>query len=984
VIQTLSGSKLEQLSALLLLTCFCLRASAQGTAFTYQGQLNDGVSPASGIYDLRFAIYDSLSGGTQQGSLLTNSAVPVSNGLFTVTLDFGNQFPGAARWLEISVRTNNAVNFFTLSPRQPLTPAPYAITAGNVVGGGLAAGIYSNAVTFNNSGNSFNGTFSGNGSGLSNVNAGTLGGLGSSNFWTTAGNAGTTGTANFLGTSDNQALEIRVNGVRALRLEPKASGQPNLIGGSPNNFVAPGTLGSVIGGGGTTNGGAFTNSISSQFGAIGGGAGNTIQFAADYSFLGGGRLNTIQTNSTGSTIAGGQSNSIGTNSPYSAIGGGVANHIQDVAAHSTIAGGNNNSIQGAQADATIGGGFQNLIQSGSDESTIGGGDFNMIQTNNYGSTIAGGYNNVIQTGGGEATIGGGYFNTIQTNAQFTTIAGGRNNTNSGIYATVPGGDQNVAADHSFAAGHRAKANHSGSFVWADATDADFGTTATNQFLVRASGGIGINTNNTAGAALNINGTVLATAFSGNGAGLSNVTASSLATSNFWAIGGNTVAGGQFLGSTNNQPIEIKVNGARALRLEPTLNDSVHSNIVNVIGGSAVNVVAAGVYGATIAGGGAANYGVSGLSNSVAADFGSIGGGYANQIQDAVEAVIGGGNHNTVQSGGFDSVIGGGNGNMIQTNASLSTISGGQENTNIGFFATVPGGNQNVAADNSFAAGHRAKATHTGSFVWADSTDTDFPDATNNQFLIRATGGVGIGTTNSVFPLTVGAPDTPLTTTAQIGAFNNGNAFVVTRQTGANVELQLGVDNLEGVVSVVSDHPLVFRAGNGAGTGNHEYMRINTNGFVGIGTTTPTNKLDVIGNISCSSNVFAHGVLLTSDRNSKENFATLEPESILEKVAALPLTKWNYKGEEEGTKHIGPMAQDFHAAFGLNGEDDKHISVVDESGVALAAIQALNLKLEEHTGILESQLERSAAENADLKRRLEKLEQLIQQGNPESK
>jgi uncharacterized coiled-coil protein SlyX len=196
--------------------------------------------------------------------------------------------------------------------------------------------------------------------------------------------------------------------------------------------------------------------------------------------------------------------------------------------------------------------------------------------------------------------------------------------------------------------------------------------------------------------------------------------------------------------------------------------------------------------------------------------------------------------------------------------------------------------------------------------------------------------------------------------------------VVTRQTGANVEMQLGVDNLEGVVSVVSDHPLVLRAGNGAGTGNHEYMRVNTNGFVGIGTTNPTNKLDVSGNISCSSNVFAHGVLLTSDRDAKANFATLEQETILRKVAALPLTQWNYKGEDETTKHIGPMAQDFHAAFGLNGGDDKHISVIDEGGVALAAIQGLNQKLDE----TRTELKRSQAENAELKRRLEALEKLM--------
>ena len=71
-----------------------------------------------------------------------------------------------------------------------------------------------------------------------------------------------------------------------------------------------------------------------------------------------------------------------------------------------------------------------------------------------------------------------------------------------------------------------------------------------------------------------------------------------------------------------------------------------------------------------------------------------------------------------------------------------------------------------------------------------------------------------------------------------------------------------------------------------------------------------------------------------------------------------------------------MAQDFHAAFGLNGGDDKHISVVDEGGVALAAIQGLNGKMETGMGKAETRMERLEAENAELKARLERLEELM--------
>src|SRR5262245_37984307 len=111
---------------------FTLNASAAvSTAFTYDGRLSDGGNPASGIYDLRFTIYDALVVGTQQGPTLTNTATAVSNGLFTVTLDFGNQFPGADRWIEIAVRPNGGGAFSTLVPRQKIATTPYAVQSEN-------------------------------------------------------------------------------------------------------------------------------------------------------------------------------------------------------------------------------------------------------------------------------------------------------------------------------------------------------------------------------------------------------------------------------------------------------------------------------------------------------------------------------------------------------------------------------------------------------------------------------------------------------------------------------------------------------------------------------------------------------------------------------------------------------------------------------------------------------------------------------------
>ncbi len=168
-----------------LTTCLPFASLSQSTAFTYQGRLDYAGTPANGSYDFRFILYTSDIGGSQQGPVLTNAATAVSAGGFTVPLDFGSVFPGAARWLEMAVRTNGSGTFVPLNPRQLLTPTPYAITAANLNGtlptsqltGTLSAsqlsGTYSAPLTFNNSGNSF----TGNGAGLSGVNAATIGGF---------------------------------------------------------------------------------------------------------------------------------------------------------------------------------------------------------------------------------------------------------------------------------------------------------------------------------------------------------------------------------------------------------------------------------------------------------------------------------------------------------------------------------------------------------------------------------------------------------------------------------------------------------------------------------------------------------------------------------------------------------------------------------------------------------------------------------------
>jgi hypothetical protein len=97
-------------------------------------------------------------------------------------------------------------------------------------------------------------------------------------------------------------------------------------------------------------------------------------------------------------------------------------------------------------------------------------------------------------------------------------------------------------------------------------------------------------------------------------------------------------------------------------------------------------------------------------------------------------------------------------------------------------------------------------------------------------------------------------------------------------------------------------------------------------------------------LDTNGNLFIDGTLNPpSDRNVKQDFAAVDVLAVLEKVAALPIQSWAYKSSPE-TRHIGPVAQDFHAAFGF-GTSDTSIATVDADGVTLAAIQGLNHRLE---------------------------------------
>lgn len=197
----------------------------------------------------------------------------------------------------------------------------------------------------------------------------------------------------------------------------------------------------------------------------------------------------------------------------------------------------------------------------------------------------------------------------------------------------------------------------------------------------------------------------------------------IGTSGLWSQSGNPGGLTRFLGTTDSTSLVLKANGTTGLRISPS------GETPNIIGGYSGNQVPAGVDNATIAGGGWASN-----VNQVTGNGGAVGGGGRN-------------------TAGVSAVVGGGYGN--QATGDTSSILGGMSNVAAGSCASIPGGLQNSAAgDFSLAAGRRAKALHSGAFVWADSVDADFSSAQNGQFLIRAAGGVGINTPNTSGALTI--------------------------------------------------------------------------------------------------------------------------------------------------------------------------------------------------------------------------------------
>ena len=394
-----------------------------------------------------------------------------------------------------------------------------------------------------------------------------------------------------------------------------------------------------------------------------------------------------------------------------------------------------------------------------------------------------------------------------------------------------------------------------------------------------------------------------------------------------ASGPKTTVGG---GESNEANSEYATVGGGWDNTSSSLNtvvgggrNNVASGISSTVGGGQSNVASdmfptigggnsnqAQGYGTTVAGGDV-NQAINqratvggGSGNVASGTVSTVGGGNFNQAQGGA-ATVGGGSNNQAQ--GQDATVGGGETNQAQ--GQKATVGGGQSNTASGISSTIGGGSANQAQGDSATVGG-------GQSNVASGIQATIGGGNSNQAQgLRATvpGGYGNIAVGDSFAAGM-----------QAQAVHTG-AFVWADPTGAAMASTLA-------------NQFTVRASGGT--------RFFSNAAANIGVQ-----------LAPGGNAWA----AISDRSVKANFESVDGRDVLDRLASIPVETWNLESQDESIRHMGPMAQDFYAAFGL-GEDDRHITTVDADGVALAAIQGLYELVQE-----------TQAENAALEARIAQLE-----------
>jgi hypothetical protein len=318
----------------------------------------------------------------------------------------------------------------------------------------------------------------------------------------------------------------------------------------------------------------------------------------------------------------------------------------------------------------------------------------------------------------------------------------------------------------------------------------------------------------------------------------------------------------------------------------------------------------------------------GQQNSAGGDHATIGGGWVNQAQAAYSTIAGGGPSDTANPSTTNNkvtddygTVGGGCFNQAGNNAGTqqdrryATVAGGKENTASGDASTIAGGDMNQATNGVAAVGGGWNNTASG---YAAVVSGGFNSTASGQYAT-----VSGGQQNSA------SGDYSFAAGRSANALHNG-CFVWVDATG--------------------------RATNSTAI-NQFRVRASGGVFFYSSSVNDTSGIQLAaGNSSWSA---------LSDRHQKDNFREVDPAEVLEKVSAMPISTWNYKAQDPKFRHMGPMAQDLYAAFGL-GESETAIDTIDADGVALAAIQGLNQRFTQRVAEKEREIAELRAELKDLK------------------
>lgn len=601
--------------------------------------------------------------------------------------------------------------------------------------------------------------------------------------------------------------------------------------------------------------------------------------------------------------------------PLSSIGGGASNVIPASSSNSVICGGGLNVISDNSPYCTLGGGYSNVVKEVG--SVIVGGRWNTVAS--FGSSIVGGHHNSIEADTDTSVIAGGSRNVIKNQAGESFIGGGGNNViDEYAYTSVIGGGIN---------------NHIYPYKAASVLCGGYGNSI-DSIDSMLGGGRENNIQSDADCST-LNGGYQNTiqiysyyAWLGGGRGNSIQTNSSFST--LCGGDGNSIQSGSYnstLGGGQGNTIETGAD---------------HSTL----GGGEGNSIQEFSFDATLGGG-------HGNKIQSSSQFSTLGGGYANNIQHlSGYSTLGGGFVCTIQSNTPYSTLVGGYKNTIQSSATHSTLGGGAGNTilNNALYATLGGGVSNLVSG-------------PGAFVGGGGYD----GATLNANTASGGGAVAVGGTQNIAS---GSRSTVA------GGHNNSATNMYATVPGGAWNLAGGSGSFAAGRAAKALHDGAFVWCDDTGGGDL------------VSTNANSVSMRARGGYRLYSSTTGNGVVLTSgggswttmsDRNMKENVAPINSRAVLEKVAGLSVATWQYKGQDVSVRHIGPMAQDFKAAFGV-GESETGITTVDADGVALAAIKGLYEVVKEkdaRISALERELrERSASQDRELQELKDQVRRLL--------